>query len=110
MALLRKTYGKDRVRVMRIDRKPDRHEVRELTVRAMLTGRFDGAFTQADNTTSVATDTVKNIINIVARENITLGNELFCAAVAKKLLGSYPDVDGVTVTGHETKWTRLCVN
>ena len=45
MALVNKTYGKDRVRVMRIDRKPDRHEVREVTVRAMLTGRFDGAFT-----------------------------------------------------------------
>src|ERR1700749_2529391 len=110
MALLRKTYGKDRVRVMRIERKPDRHEVRELTVRAMLTGRFDGAFTVADNSTSVATDTVKNIINIVARENISLGTELFCSAVARKLLETYPEVDSATVTGHETKWTRLVFN
>jgi urate oxidase len=110
MALLQKTYGKDRVRVMRIDRKPDRHDVRELTVRAMLTGRFHGAFTEADNSTSVATDTVKNIINVVARENISLGTELFCGAVARKLLDSYPDVDGATVTAHETKWSRLVVN
>jgi urate oxidase len=110
MALLHKTYGKDRVRVMRIDRKPDRHEVRELTVRAMLTGRFDGAFTEADNTTSVATDTVKNIINVVAGENIALGNELFCGAVARRLLEMYPDVDSATVTAHETKWSRLMVN
>jgi urate oxidase len=110
MALLQKTYGKDQVRVMRIDRKPDRHEVRELTVRAMLTGRFDGAFTGADNSTSVATDTVKNIINVVARENISLGTELFCAAVAHKLLGLYPEVDTATVTAHETKWSRLAFN
>ena len=110
MPLLHKTYGKDRVRVMRIERKPDRHEVRELTVRAMLTGRFDGAFTVADNSTSVATDTVKNIINIVARENISLGTELFCSAVARKLLETYPEVDSATVTGHETKWTRLVFN
>ena len=110
MALLQKTYGKDRVRVMRIDRQPDRHEVRELTVRAMLTGRFDGAFTEADNSTSVATDTVKNIINVVARENIALGNEPFCSAVARKLLDAYPEVDGATVTAHETKWSRLVVN
>jgi urate oxidase len=110
MALLQKTYGKDHVRVMRIDRKPDRHEVRELTVRAMLTGSFDAAFTHADNSTSVATDTVKNIINVVARENIDLGTELFCAAVADKLLGSYSDVDSATVTAHETKWSRLLVN
>ena len=110
MALLHKTYGKDHVRVMRIDRKPDRHEVHELTVRAMLTGHFDGAFTEADNTTSVATDTVKNIINVVARENLSLGNELFCAAVGRKLLDSYPEVDSATVTAHETKWARLAVD
>ena len=110
MALLQKTYGKDHVRVMRIDRSADRHEVRELTVRAMLTGHFDGAFTEGDNSTSVATDTVKNIINVVARENITLGIEQFCAAVGRKLLDLYPDVDGATVTGHETKWARLVID
>ena len=110
MTLLHKTYGKDRVRVMRVDRKQDRHEVRELTVRAMLTGGFDGAFTEADNSTSVATDTVKNVINVVARENIALGTELFCAAVARKLLDSYSAVEGVTVSAEETKWTRLAVD
>ncbi len=109
MALLHKTYGKDHVRVMRIGRNGDRHEVRELTVRAMLTGNFDGAFTHADNATSVSTDTVKNVINVVARENLALGTELFCAAVAKRLLESYPNVDSATVTGHETKWSRLTV-
>ncbi len=110
MALLHKTYGKDGVRVMRIDRRPDRHDVRELTVRAMLTGNFEGAFLSADNSTSVSTDTVKNVVNIVARENIALGTELFCAAVAKKLLDSYPGMDSATVTAHETKWTRLSID
>ncbi len=110
MALLQKTYGKDRVRVMRINRQHDRHEVRELTVRAMMTGDFDDAFTHADNTTSVATDTVKNIINVVAHENLTLGTELFCAAVAQKLLDTYKRVRTATVTGHETKWSRLVVD
>ncbi len=110
MALLHKTYGKDGVRVMRIDRRDDRHDVRELTVRAMLTGNFDGAFTEADNSTSVSTDTVKNVVNVVARENIALGNELFCEAVAQKLLQSYPGIDSATVTGHETKWSRLAVD
>ena len=56
MKLLQKTYGKDQVRVMRVDRQDDRHEVRELTVRAMVTGHFDRAFTHADNSTSVATN------------------------------------------------------
>ncbi len=110
MALLHKTYGKDGVRVMRIDRSGPRHEVRELTVRAMLTGNFDPAFTHADNSTSVSTDTVKNVINVVARENLSLGTELFCAAVAARLLESYAGVDSATVTAHETKWARLSVD
>jgi urate oxidase len=109
MALVQKTYGKDRVRVMRIDRKTDRHEVRELTVRAMMTGDFEGAFTHADNSTSISTDTVKNVVNVTARENLTLGTELFCQAVATKLL-EYPQVETATVTAHETKWTRLLVD
>ncbi|HEY4043189.1 MAG TPA: urate oxidase [Rhodopila sp.] len=110
MTLLQKTYGKDRVRVMRVDRSRERHEVRELTVRAMVTGRFDDAFTRADNSTSVATDTVKNIVNIVAHENIAAGIEDFCAAVARKLLDLYSAVDSATVTAHETKWSRLSLN
>ncbi len=110
MALVQKTYGKDRVRVMRIDRSGNRHMVRELSVRAMLTGNFDSTYTEGDNRTSVATDTVKNIVNVVARENVPKGTELFCAAVADKLLGLYPDIETVTVTGHEIKWSRLSVD
>ena len=110
MTLLQKTYGKSRVRVMRVHRDGDWHEARELTVQAMLTGAFDRTFTHAQNETSVSTDTVKNVINVVARENMTLGTELFCAAVAQRLLDSYSTVDSAIVTGHETKWSRLPVN
>lgn len=109
MSLTRKTYGKGRVRVMRIHRDGDHYDVRELTVKAMLQGEFGQAFTAGDNSTSVSTDTVKNIVNVVARENLALPTELFCRAVAERLLDSYPQVDTATVTGHETKWSRLAV-
>jgi len=107
MALVRNTYGKGRVRVMRIHRDGDRHEVRELTVKAMLHGEFGRAFTAKDNSTSVSTDTIKNIVNVVAHENLALPTELFCQAVAQRLLDSYSQIETATVSGHETKWTRL---
>ncbi len=110
MALLSKTYGKGRVRVMRIHREGDRHEVRELTVQAMLEGDFSSAFTDADNSTSLCTDTVKNVVNIVAREELAAGPEDFCAAVAKRLLERYDSVEKATVTGHETVWKRLAID
>ncbi|ACL60641.1 factor-independent urate hydroxylase [Methylobacterium nodulans] len=110
MTLLHKTYGKGRVRVMCVHRDGGRHAVRELTVQAMLTGGFDPAFTHADNSTTVSTDTVKNVVNIVARETMTLPAEAFCQAVAQRLLDSYAMVETATVTAHETRWSRLSID
>ena len=73
----------------------------------MLEGDFGRTFTEADNSSSVSTDTIKNVVNVVARENLALSNELFCKAVAERLLESYPQLSAATVSGTETKWTRL---
>lgn len=107
MTLISNTYGKARVRVLRVKKDGDRHEVRELSVQAMVTGDFAGAYVSADNARMICTDTVKNVVNVVARENLGLDSEKFCAAVADKLLVSYPQVDSATVTATETKWNRL---
>jgi urate oxidase len=107
MALVCNTYGKGRVRVMRIHRDGDRHDVRELTIRAMMEGDFARAYTSADNSKVVATDTIKNIVNICARKHLDLATEPFCQAVAKYFIEHYPQVEKATVTGHETKWSRL---
>ena len=109
MPLIKNKYGKGRVRVMRIYRDGDRHEVSQLNVKAMIEGDFARAYTQADNSTSVSTDTIKNVVNVVARENTGLSTEEFCQVLAKKYLDSYPQVTSVAVTAHETKWNRLSI-
>jgi urate oxidase len=107
--LIMNKYGKGRVRVMRIHRDGERHEVSQLNILAMLEGDFAGTFTHADNSKTVSTDTIKNVVNIVARENTGLGTEEFCQALAKKYFDSYPQVASVAITAHETKWSRLSV-
>jgi urate oxidase len=107
---VKNTYGKDRVRVMRVHRDGLRHEVRELTVKAMLTGDFSRVYTDADNATALCTDTVKNVVNIVARENLALGKEDFCVAITRKFLDRYPQVESVTIDALETKWNRLAID
>src|ERR1700716_199105 len=92
---------------MRIHRDGDRHEVSQLNVKAMVEGDFARAYTEADNSTSVSTDTIKNVVNIVARENTGLSTEEFCQVLATKYLESYAKVQSVTVTAHQTKWSRL---
>ena len=107
MPLIKNRYGKGRVRVMRIHRDGDRHEVSQLNVKAMIEGDFARAYTVADNSTSVSTDTIKNVVNVVARENTGLCTEDFCQMLAKKYLDLYPQVTSVALTVHETKWSRL---
>jgi urate oxidase len=105
--LIKNRYGKGRVRVMRIHRDGGRHEVSQLNVKAMIEGDFARAYTDADNSTSISTDTIKNLVNVVARENTGLCVEEFCEVLAKKYLDLYPQVSSVAVTAHETKWSRL---
>jgi urate oxidase len=92
---------------MRIHRDGDRHEVSQLNVKAMMEGDFARAYTDADNSTSVSTDTIKNVVNIVARENTGLCMEEFSQVLAKKYLDTYPQIASVALTVHETKWSRL---
>ena len=110
MHLIGNTYGKDQVRVMRVDRNGERHEVRELSVSAMVQGDFARTYTHADNSKALCTDTIKNLINIVAHENLTLDKEAFCSAVADRVLAKYPQVSAAEVTAHETRWSRLIVD
>lgn len=107
MPLIKNRYGKGRVRVMRIHRDGDRHEVSQLNVKAMIEGDFARAYTHGDNTTSVSTDTIKNVVNIVARENTGLCAEEFCQVLAQKYLDTYTQISSVAITAHETKWSRL---
>ncbi len=107
MPLIKNRYGKGRVRVMRIHRDGDRHEVSQLNIKAMIEGDFARAYTDGDNSTSVSTDTIKNVVNVVARENTGLSTEEFCQVLTKKYLDLYPQVTSVSVTAHETKWSRL---
>lgn len=110
MPLSRNTYGKARVRVMRVYRDGAYNEVRELSVQAMLEGDFAAAYTDGDNRKVVATDTVKNIVNIVARENLRAPAEIFAQRLATRLLDRYAQIDAATITCRETRWPRAAID
>jgi urate oxidase len=105
--LIKSKYGKGRVRVMRIHRDGGRHDVSQLSIKVMVEGDIARTFTHADNSSSVSTDTIKNVVNVVARENTGLCTEEFCQVLAQKYLDLYPQMASVVVTAHETKWSRL---
>jgi urate oxidase len=83
--------------------------VRELNVKVLLEGDFEESYTSSDNTKVVATDTIKNIVNIVARGQLGTETEPFVQAVAGYFFEHYGHVEKVSVTAQETKWDRLVV-
>ncbi|MDE8345149.1 MAG: urate oxidase, partial [Acidocella sp.] len=104
------TYGKGRVRLMRVARTTPRHEIRELSLEIMLDGDFAASFTSDDNTKVIATDSIKNIANALARQHPALENEPFLATIATYFLDHYRQISRVSIIAHETAWDRLMVD
>jgi urate oxidase len=104
-------HGKQRVRVMRVDRQADSQDVSELDIAITLTGdAFGVAFDRADNSTTVATDTMKNLAYVVAAETGSVPALTYLDALAQRFLGLYADIETVTIEAVETVWQRMTLN
>jgi urate oxidase len=104
------SYGKSAVRLLKVVRSGTHHEIREFAVDIALTGAFDAAHTEGDNSLVLPTDTMKNTVYAKARE-LTLGApEDFGVALAQHFLGASSAAAAVRVTVTEDGWRRLDVD
>ena len=110
MAFVRQRYGKANVRLLRVHRGETRHEVREVRVTVTLDGDFARAYTAADNRAVVPTDTIRNLVNVLALEHLEAANEPFALAVAQRLLDRYQQVSEARVEVEESAWSRLRID
>ena len=58
----------------------------------------------------VATDSIKNIVNIIAAQHVEAETEAFVGHVAALFLERYAQVASVTVEALETRWLRRDVD
>ena len=110
MAFVRQRYGKANVRVLRVHRAEDRHQVRESRVTIILDGEFSRAYTDADNASVVATDTMKNLVNVLAHKHLDAANESFALTIAECFLDRYQQVSEARVRVEETVWGRMLID
>jgi urate oxidase len=103
-------YGKARVRVMKILRDGPRHNLKDLDVAAYLQGDFGSSYTSGDNTRVVATDTIKNTINVFAKQHLGEEVERFGLILGEHFLSRYEQVSEAEVLIQERPWKRLTVN
>ena len=105
--LISHRYGKARVRVLKILRAENRQSIKEVTVAAMLEGDFESSYTAGDNTKVVPTDTIKNTINVLAKEQLADEIELFGIALGQHFLKRYQQVRSTRIDISERDWRRM---
>src|SRR4051794_2626689 len=100
-------YGKARVRVLKILREGKRHQIKDLDVKALLHGDFELSYTSGHNSTVAATDSIKNTINILAKQEIGTEIERLALSLGEHLLKKYPQVESKIRDIAEREWTRM---
>jgi len=103
-------YGKSRVRLMKVTRSPEGNSLREWTVQVLLTGDFDSAHYEGDNSKILPTDTMKNTVYSVARNSSAVSMEDYAKELVNFLLGRNPQVSAVSVAVEGAMWKRLTVD
>jgi urate oxidase len=104
------SYGKSGIRVTRVTRGTERHEIRELSVDVRLEGEFEASYTLGDNSQVIATDTMKNVVYALAHGRPAEAIEDFGAALACHFLDEFAHVHSAKVDLAERPWRRISVN
>ncbi|MEI5584652.1 MULTISPECIES: factor-independent urate hydroxylase [unclassified Agromyces] len=99
-------YGKAEVRVVKVTRDTDRHEIDDLDVTSQLSGDFAAAHLEGDNRNVVPTDTQKNTIFAFARDGIGAPEE-FLLRLADHFTSSFQCVTGGRWVAEQYAWTRI---
>lgn len=104
------SYGKERVRLTKVARNGERHEVYEYAVEVMLHGKFAEIYTDGDNAACIPTDTMKNSVYAVAKRTRFEAPEEFGIALGAWFLARYEQVEGIEVRVTMERWRRIIVD
>jgi urate oxidase len=101
-------YGKARVRLVKVRRHRDPHELVDLTLDVQLEGAFEPVYESGDNRLCVATDTMKNTVYAFARNDDIVHVELFAEQLATHF-AAQPAIARVRISATEQPWQRVSI-
>lgn len=109
--LVQNNYGKSRVRLMKVERHGDHHDLQNLNIKIALEGDFDDIHVTGDNSKCLPTDTMKNTVYALAAQTEKIEEiECFGLRLARYFLAENQQVSSVAVDIIEHKYTRIPVN
>jgi urate oxidase len=109
LSLARNSHGVADLRLLRLVRRRDRHEIQDLTVTARLEGAFDAAYTAGVNRDALPADTMRNMVYALAHERLQADTEAFGLELAAHFLDASPPAARVTIEIRERPWRRIVV-
>lgn len=102
-------YGKAECRLVTVNRDSDRHSIKDLNVSTALRGEFDETHYTGDNANVLPTDTQKNTVYALAKEQPVGEIEDFALRLGRHFVDTQEPVGGARVLVDEYAWERIPV-
>jgi len=99
-------YGKSRVRLVKLRRAHAVHDIVDLTIDVQIEGAFEGVYVDGDNSSCLATDTMKNTVYAIARRDPIDHVETFAMRLAEHFVAG-SGVSRARISAAESRWDRL---
>ena len=100
-------YGKSGIRLVKLARHGDRHDIADLTIAVRFEGDYDESYTAGDNSNVLPTDTMKNTVYALAARHGVAEPEAFALILAQHFLDGNPRLHHVTIDAVQHAWGRL---
>lgn len=107
--LTQTSYGKSRIRLVRVTRHGDRHDMRDLTVAVAFDGRYDTSYTEGDNRDVLPTDTMKNTVYALAARDGVGEPEAFGLLLGRHFIERNPSLERVRIDLIDHAWGGITV-
>lgn len=107
VTLAQNNYGKSRVRLLRVTRREQQHEIKDLTFSIEFEGDFEAAHAAGENRKILPTDTMKNTVYVLAKQFPAEPIEDFSMHLIEHFLTSNPGISKVRVLAAEKYWNRI---
>lgn len=109
--IIHNNYGKCRVRLMKVARRGERHELQNLTVKIAFEGDFEDVHRTGDNSLVLPTDTMKNTVYTLSHQIEEIEEiEVFASRLADYFLANNNQVTRAVIEIAEHNWTRINVD
>jgi urate oxidase len=103
------SYGKSRVRLVRITRGSEQHHLKDVSVDIQFEGDFEAVHVRGDNRNVLPTDTMKNTVYALASQQPVGEIEEFGLRLASYFMENNPQVRNVRIALSERQWARIPV-